>query len=503
MSTDLDKFIELFSGHTGAYGTYVINGTETKRSGTTKVVGKATTIKEEITADRWNMHLSGKESLGIVPINENNECRWGCIDIDDYTIDHSALAKRISSLPFVHCRTKSGGAHLFLFTKEQVPARAMRDKLCELAAVLGFASHEKFPKQIELLHSEGDAGTWLNLPYFNGDNTDRYALLNNTPLPLSQFVDYAMSRRVSLSELENISFKLVNPVTDMPPCLEALVQEGEVVDYRNETLFNLGVYCRKKYDDSQQWKSAVREYNTNLISPSLTFEEVENTIKSLDKRTYRYKCKSIPIINYCNSTVCRIRKYGVGCGACLPAMSSLTKLTSEPPLWFINVDDHRIELTTEELQNPRLFQKKCMDSISIMPPIVKMDVWQETVNRLMEDVIEIEQPKETSLSGTFEELMQDYCNNKAVGTLPTDLLRGRPYRKDGVVYFKLSDLITFLKRKDFTSYSKVQVSQKIKEMGGDSEAKVYINRAQVRVYSIPAFEELPECDVPEVEVLPI
>jgi hypothetical protein len=38
-------------------------------------------------------HLSGKGAgVGIIPINETNDCKWGCIDIDQYPLDHKALA---------------------------------------------------------------------------------------------------------------------------------------------------------------------------------------------------------------------------------------------------------------------------------------------------------------------------------------------------------------------------------------------------------------------------
>jgi hypothetical protein len=45
--------------------------------------------------------------------------RWGCIDIDSYAgFDHQKLINKIKQfkLPLVVCRSKSGGAHVFLFT---------------------------------------------------------------------------------------------------------------------------------------------------------------------------------------------------------------------------------------------------------------------------------------------------------------------------------------------------------------------------------------------------
>ena len=63
------------------------------------------------------------------------------------------------------CRSKSGGAHAFLFTKEFVPATVMRVKLKLIASAMGFAGVEIFPKQDYIRVDRGDTGSFLNLPY--------------------------------------------------------------------------------------------------------------------------------------------------------------------------------------------------------------------------------------------------------------------------------------------------------------------------------------------------
>ena len=45
------------------------------------------------------------------------------------------------------CRSKSGGAHVFLFTDSFAPAALFRSKLKDMAAKLGYANAEIFPKQ--------------------------------------------------------------------------------------------------------------------------------------------------------------------------------------------------------------------------------------------------------------------------------------------------------------------------------------------------------------------
>ena len=124
--TDITKFKAIFSGLDIAYGTYVIK----KERGDGKQAGQATVVRKPPTDDLWEKHLTGVEpSLGIIPIRADNSCVWGCIDIDQYPIDHKGLVEKIAglNLPLVVCRSKSGGAHCFLFTKEPIPAREMQD----------------------------------------------------------------------------------------------------------------------------------------------------------------------------------------------------------------------------------------------------------------------------------------------------------------------------------------------------------------------------------------
>ena len=167
------EFIRIFSGLTRAYGQ--TQSRSKNESG--KLEGKSWIVPEQLTEDKWLNHLAGKEpSLGIIPINENNQCTWGAIDIDTYDgFDHKKLIKTIveKKLPLVVCCSKSGGAHIYLFVSEPVRAKEMQIKLKEIAVFLGFGESEIFPKQIEL-NSKG-TGNFLNLPYNHPEFPGRFA----------------------------------------------------------------------------------------------------------------------------------------------------------------------------------------------------------------------------------------------------------------------------------------------------------------------------------------
>ena len=165
----VEQFSAIFDGLKQAYGTFKIE----KKTQSGKNSGKAAVIREPRTTALWEGHLAGTgQAIGIIPINEDNECKWGCIDIDQYPLDHTDLISKIRSarLPLVVCRSKSGGAHCFLFTKKWIPARTMQETLQQVSTALGYGDSEIFPKQVKLNLDRGDVGNFLNLPYYDAED---------------------------------------------------------------------------------------------------------------------------------------------------------------------------------------------------------------------------------------------------------------------------------------------------------------------------------------------
>ena len=116
MEERVKKFKSIFYGLDRAYGQYKSDGQLVNG----KASGQAFIKKAPVTDQLWIDHIEGKDpSLGIVPIMDDSNCRWGCIDIDVYNVDHLVLMRSIKGLgfPLVTFRSKSGGAHLFLFSK--------------------------------------------------------------------------------------------------------------------------------------------------------------------------------------------------------------------------------------------------------------------------------------------------------------------------------------------------------------------------------------------------
>ena len=67
----------------------------------------------------------------------------------------------------------------FCLSKEFVAASLIREKLKVMAAMLGHAGKELFPKQDYILADKKSYGSWLNVPYHGGDKSVRCALDDN------------------------------------------------------------------------------------------------------------------------------------------------------------------------------------------------------------------------------------------------------------------------------------------------------------------------------------
>lgn len=482
-----DRFMDLFAGLDRAYGTYEV--TSNREDG--KQTGKAKTIRGTITVDLWEKHLDGGRSLGVVPINDASSCKFGAIDIDVYDgVDVSKIFDVLEKykLRLFPCRSKSGGIHLYLFCSEWVPAQLIQRKLKEIAALIGYGNSEIFPKQTQILADRGDIGGWINMPYFgcrSGDGTSRAAVTNSGDvLSSGDFIESAHSGRYSKKDLNELRFIKDDDLPDGPPCLQILVKDGFPEGTRNDGLFNLGVYLRKAHPDS--WREEIERYNVKYLKPPLSSTEVQVIIKSVGKKDYIYTCSRPPISLHCNIGLCRTRRCGVGDGKKLPPIHSLTKYDTDPPIWFLDVDGGgRLELTTEDLQNQRRFQKRCMETLNKIPSKIKEEDWIQLLNTLLEEVNIIEAPKEATPSGQFMFLLEKFCTSRMQGREIEDILMGKTFfNESGKHCFRLNDFMMFLQRQHFKEFGLNKITAVLKMNGAEHHFK-HIKGRGVNYWSVP------------------
>lgn len=441
----------LFDGFQHAYGTY---GAElTPQEGGPKLKGKALSIPRDITTHQWELHVAGKLGLGIIPIDERSEVKFAAIDIDSYTGILEAVNHRIQALklPLVACRTKSGGVHAYLFLAHHVDAGVVQKRMREFASYLGYGNSEIFPKQTRIVPERGDIGQWINMPYFNAGQTDRYALdERGKRLDVTDFITYANSRAVTVDQLMEVKLGKDKILPDAPPCLNHLADMGFPEGTRNNGLFNIAVYAKRAHPDN--WEKHVEDFNSKHMNPPLGPTEVLGVIKSLRKdKDFFYTCKAAPICNYCNMPECRKQKWGIGAGGTgLPKFGTLSKLLTEPVIWHLEIEGGgRLELSTEDLQNQRRFQNRCIESLNVMPTMVKAEAWQDIIQGLLEHVTVVEMPIELTASGILKRHLEDFCTGRAQANTKDEILTGKPYTDNGYHFFRMADFMDYLERRRF------------------------------------------------------
>lgn len=495
------EFALLFAGNQNVYGR---NQLQEGYNDNGKRKSSSWLKKEPVTEHIWIKHLSGSNPIGIVPIREDNTVVFGVIDVDVYNnqISFKKLIQCLDELPFVVLRSKSGGAHLYLFLKEPVPAKLMIAKLSSFAAWLGFGDCEIFPKQTALGEEESDSryGNWIMMPY-DGQDTLRYAV-NEEEQPLSPqaFVVKAKTKAISLEELKNLTPPLneIEILPDGPPCLNYIFKERTAEsEMRNTTLANAAVYLKKANPD--QWKEKLNELNNKFTTP-LPDAELNSIKKSYEKKDYKYQCSKVPLCRYCDSGLCKTKKYGVSKNSILPSNRSLTKLNTSPPIWFLNLDDRRIQLDTEQLFDFRRFSLQVLQCFNYIPEPCKNDEWRETVNALTANCTIIDIPEEMTPAGILKEAIVGFLLEATTKSYE-DILRGIPFKDLHNITFRTKDLTARLKR-DRVEFKLNELTNILQEEPFFAQRKfIRIGKSGVNCWVVKNQWEIPVLEPQQPEII--
>lgn len=501
-----NKFMARFAGLERAHGTYEL-GAGIRADAKNKLNGKALTKLEPVTVALWDAHLAGERGLGIIPIRDDASCMFGAIDIDVYdNFDLPALEAKCSALklPVVPCRTKSGGAHLYLFAAEPLTAGEVRGALVEWAAALGYPKVEVFPKQIAMA-SPNDVGNWINMPYFGGERTTRYAIQNGKALAPEAFLALAAQRAVTREQLKTVAVIPTLGLEDGPPCLQFLAREGFGEGARNNALFNLGVYCRMRSNGDnawlqggETWEVAAGKMNEQFMSPPLNKREVKEVISSLRRKNYFYLCNQPPISSCCNKDLCRQRRYGIGNGhgdadpaAAAFQLDNPRRVLTEPVTWIVTINALDMELTTEELMDQRLFRKKAIEKLKLALPPLKARAWEPMVQRIVHEAQDVEAPDDAGPEGRLLIMLEDFCTNHAEARAKDELLLGRPWSEDGRTLFRGKDFMRYLDQHHFRAMNE-RAAWAVLRRNGALHDTVKLKGKTLTVWSVPEFDRQTE-----------
>ena len=436
-------FEELFRGLNRAHGIWRKNNT-------------METAKATVVSGLYSDHLKGKQGLGIVPIREDNTCYFGVIDVDEKDdtkeIDIISLEQQIANLnlPLVTCRSKSGGAHLYLFMEEPINARTLRSTLSKWASALGYRGVEIFPKQVKI--GPEQLGNWINLPYFDHKNTNRYAIKNGNKIDLEQFCIEANENKQTIKKLKLATETLYasEEMDGAPPCLIHLCESGIKEGHRNDALFNFALYFKQR---GGNWEDDLLQlnYSSTMCKP-LAKREVDQISNSVSRaQTYAYKCSQPPLVDHCNKELCLGRKFGVksfGGEYDNFVVGDLTKILSDPPRWMLDINGNSVEVSSDELMAFRILRRAVVEKLSIMIPPIKDEDWLLMLKPKLEAKLEMDAPDDASMKGQILAMLDDF-SSQTEGIKPDrmDIMRGIPIQEKGLVMFRSQDFINFLKRR--------------------------------------------------------
>lgn len=487
----------LFKGSEDAHGVFVEQQSLDPLK--PKVKGKAATVPQGPTIKQWTEHYEGKKGLGIIPINADNMCYWGVLDVDgaldsnkkplhnwdclkpDGSIDHVVLQTAIQehNLPLVCCYSKSKSAHCFLFVETAIPAQSMRSLLEEMASKLGVGGCEIFPKQDKIDRERGDFGNWLNMPFYGG--TRLGVLLQDGKLieqGIDEFIDYAFSKRLSTTQLDEMvgglraGIEALEQVLEgAPPCLQHILQKGIPTGFRNSILFNVAVYCYKRYGDD--FREHFQKLHDKFVEDPLGFKELETICESVEKREYQYQCKDTLLKKYCNANVCMDRDCGIDFSSEIKTLKSATRILTDPVVYAVEAEmgaglPQTVYVETDQLFSQDLFRKEC--SIQLRKTFVPISTkaWNDICVRLINTAVNQEPPYEMSEHGQLFRQLQSYLVNRAQSR------RAQLSEEEGVfhdaeahyIYFRLEGFKAYLVRKGVVaqSFSKWKLNKKLEEL---------------------------------------
>ena len=338
-------FIETFEANDEQYGQFA----PAKVQDGVKIEGSAWTETVKLTHSAWDAHVRGEVGLGVVPIFKEQYVRWTAIDVDEYNakdkLNNILHVIQEYTLPFIPFRSKSGGLHLYTFYNEvDGPVKDQKTPETFAKSFYQFSAFplktEIFPKQTVL--KESQKGNWINLPYFNGDETTRYLLtFDKERLPMADAMTYIQRNKYTLKQVRSIFAGL--PMADGPPCLQNIFMGSTIVgpnDGRNNSFIFAARYWKTK--DINELHNQINLANGRLPAP-LEQREVDSTANSAEKTNATYKCHDVPLKAICNNALCRTREFGIDhVDISNFSFGKLTKYDSDPPYDVWEIDGQKM-----------------------------------------------------------------------------------------------------------------------------------------------------------------
>jgi hypothetical protein len=512
-------FMSIFRGSDHNYGQHVYGKAEIGA----KVEGRSKTVKDKLlTVEQYKAHLNGKVGLGIIPIDKDNKTQFCVIDVDLYADDLSQYITAIERgrFPLVPFRSKSGGLHLYMFLKQAAAARRAVELMRQLSSLLSIDAlvkqkHNKmvevFPKQYKL--DSGNVGSWINLPYFNAEKTNQYAIREGKPLSLADALVYVKEQRRTVGEVQ--SFIDDQPFSDGPPCLQA-ISTLDPLDAesggRNVYLFTMGVYLKKK--DETYFEQKLYEINHQMSHP-VDDDELEGTVlASLRKKDYSYKCYDHPCVTFCNRPLCKQREFGIGKeGGYFSELEygQMYQFQALQPYYEWEVKQQNEEEfkrlrfhSEDEIIKQDAFLRLCFRELKVLPVRLKQSEWFKIVNQSLAEIKieEIDAQDDTSPRALLRGYFLEFLVERRMAQSREQLMMGRVYREPetDLLLFRSAAFVDWLmSSKNFRYYQPGEIHGFLKDLGVEFKRVRTESGKQFRVNTLPysVVEKLRPDDIEE------
>lgn len=500
----LNDFASAFSGNTNSFG---VNKTSEEVDESGKRKSENFTKSEKLEFSHYKDHLEGKTGLGVVPIRADNTCSFSVIDVDVYGQDHLRMLRMLkkTGIPLVPFRSKSGGLHLYMFWESPIKAKDAVFIMNAIRRVLMLDKKtEIFPKQTYI--KADSAGNWINLPYFNADKTERYAMdESGRAMSIDEALYFIRDHMQTKANIEQILANL--PLADAPPCLQALYLAADI-SYRNLYLFSLARYYKTKVGDDFEF--AIVEAN-NLLTKPIPIEELQKTIIATHKKKeYSYKCKDEPICSICDKEECKKRKYGIG-GDFVSELSfgDFIQYASDPPYYEWIINEKPLKFWSEaDIIGQNAFRNLCFRHLHILPGHLADPAWTRIINNALQNmtVKEVEQETDISSGALFLDYIAEFLTSRAMAVNKEQILADRVFKDEEkrAYVFKPKQLLVFLiQQKQFRYYGLTEIQDRLKAMGAvPSRYYVDADNKTVRVWLFPfeAISKYVDADAGEIKV---
>ena len=489
----MQEFIKNFTGLERNYGfCNVSNGYKDPDTGKIKFrSGDYGWSGKPITELDYKQHLDGTKSIGIQPCNDNDLARFGAIDIDsksykDLDIKFYLDTIQEKQLPLIPIKSKSGGLHLYLFTKELVKAKLIKDFLEDVLFLFKLPINtEIFPKQTKLgSDTNGNKvnGNFINLPYFG---EKRRALdPSGKEMSLDLFLKCVELNKVDSNQIKELSGSLIQKALtggaeefkDGPPCLEIL-SKNKMKDGRDRFLYNYMVFAKKKYSDI--WRDKVLEAGRNYFEFNSTWtdDHIKMKIKTWDKETKGHTCSDELLAPVCVKSECVKRKFGIISDKKIdwPLMANLIKVDFKPdPEYYFTVENKKGDSVSvhakdvNKLKDQKELRGLIMAQADIFPPPIKAMDFHAMINALLDTQDTVQPAPGTRPIEILKKLLKEHINGPQA-TTHNSFLSGNVLKDETYAYFVYDDFFNFLKENEWkkdasrTSYMIEKMFEKEKD----------------------------------------